>query len=550
MSASAANQCAVQWGMTQIQLTILLLLIVVLLAAAARRMKIPYPIALVLAGLVLVLVPGMPQVELDPDLILLLFLPPLVQSAALQTSAQDIRANLRPILLLAVGLVLTTMCAVAAVAHLLVPGLSWPAAFVLGAVVSPPDTVAATQIATTLGLPRRLVTVLEGEGLINDGTALTAYHLALAAVAAGGVTVGTMTGYFAYSVVAGVAIGLIVAWLARRLLRVLTEPMMENTVLLVVPFAAYLPADVIGASGVLAVVASGLYYVRYGVDDVSAAGRLQQRPLWQLLEFLLTGLSFLLIGLQLNTIVRELSVDSAGTVALQAGAVCLTVVGLRMGWVLLTAAGARAVQHAGPDQEPSPGMRATVVVGWSGMRGVVTLATALAIPAVIDGEPFQERALLVFIAFAVILVTLLGQGLTLGPLARRLGVVSVADSERQMTLQVRRQTTDRALARLDDLVENSSFPPELIGRFRAVYQTRRDRVDQMERDLDQATDPDPDAIQEVPDRSARTAAHQLHHELINVERIELSRLVSRGVDQKVAAAVRRQLDVIDTTSPL
>lgn len=536
--------------MTSIQTTVALLLFVVVVAASARRWNVPYPIVLVLAGLVLVLVPGMPRIALDPDLILLLFLPPLIQSAALQTSAQDIRRNLRPILFLAVGLVLATMCLVAVVAHALVPGLPWAAAFVLGAVVSPPDTVAATQIATTLGLPRRLVTVLEGEGLINDGTALTAYHLALTAVTAGSITWGAMVGTFAYSVAAGLMIGLVVAWLARRLLRVLREPMMENTVLLVVPFAAYLPADVLGASGVLAVVSSGLYYVRYGAEEVTAAGRLQQRSFWELLEFLLTGLSFLLIGLQLNTILREVSIDSGARLALQAGAVCLSVILVRLAWTMAAALAPRAIRRTHPGEDPLPDWRAAGVVGWSGMRGVVTLAIALAIPEVVAGEPFPQRALLVFLAFTVILVTLLGQGLTLAPLARRLGVVSSSDVERQRTLEVRRQTMDRAIARLDDLAADEALTPELIGRFRAVYQARRDRLDRLWQSLDQTSDPDPDTTTGSGIASSLRSAHQLRNELIDVERDELSRLIGQGLDQRVAAAVRHQLDLAGATSTL
>ena len=282
-----------------------LLIAIVVVATVADRLRIAYPILLVIAGLVVAILPLAHRVTLQPDLILLVFLPPLIYDASLDTSARDLRTHWRPILLLAVGLVLATMTLVAVVFHLLVPQSTWGEAFALGAIVSPPDSVAATQIAGKLGLPRRLVTILGGEGLMNDATALTAYQVAVASVATT-LTVTDVAARFLFAVVAGVAIGLAVGWAGTRMLRLVETPVIENTVLLILPFAAYLPADKLDASGVLAVVAAGLYFGRYGSRSLTAAARLQQRQIWELVVFLLTGLSFLLVGLELRPVLETL----------------------------------------------------------------------------------------------------------------------------------------------------------------------------------------------------------------------------------------------------
>lgn len=292
--------------MGEVDLVVGLLLATVVFVSLASRLRLPYPMVLLLVGLGLATIPGLPEVRLDPDVILIIFLPPLIHAAALETSVQDLKRDVKIILRLAVGLVLTTIGAVALVAHALVPDLPWAAALVLGAVVSPPDAVSATQIAAAVGLPRRLVTILGGEGLINDGAALTAYNLAVTAAVSGGVTLAAVLGRFSYAVVVGVGVGFAVAFVVRRVLRLLADPLLEGTLLLVMPFAAYLPAEAVGASGVLAVLTTGLLYVRFGSREVTAAGRLQQRSFWQLIEFLLTALSFLLIGLQLRSVVEDL----------------------------------------------------------------------------------------------------------------------------------------------------------------------------------------------------------------------------------------------------
>lgn len=461
--------------MSDVALVLGLLVAVVVVVTLAGRLKIAYPILLVIVGGALALVPGLPEVQLDPDLILVLFLPPLVYSTSLGTSRFELRANRQPILALAVGLVLLTMAAVAFVAHLLIPGMSWPVALTLGAIVAPPDPIAASEVAGKVGLPSGLLSILEGEGLINDGTALTAYQLSLTA-AAGTVTVLSVGEAALKAVVLGIGLGLVAGVLATRVLRLVEEPLLENTVLLMLPFAAYVPANALGGSGVLAVLAAGLWYLRDGRPVLSATGRLQQRALWQLVAFLLSGLSFLLVGLELRDVVRRLSVGvtglPGGTVraGVIIGALCVTVVVTRFVGVFGFAAlpGGRARLRRGPGgADPagvptSPGLpeprhriarkvswRSVSVVSWAGMRGAVSLAAALAVP-----EDLPYRDVIIAVTFAVIVVTLVGQGLTLPFVVRRLRVVSPACEAEFDLLRARHRLTVAGLQRLREIDES------------------------------------------------------------------------------------------------
>src|ERR1700722_2922125 len=310
-----------------------LLIGIVVIATVADRLRIAYPILLVIAGIAVALLPLQHRVQLQPDLVLLVFLPPLIYDASLDTTAREIRTHLRRILLLAGGLVLATMVSVAVAFHALVGGVSWAEAFALGAIVSPPDSVAATQIAGKLGLPRRLVTILGGEGLMNDATALTAYQVAVAAVGTT-FTLVDVAGRFVFAVVVGLAIGVAVGWIGSRMLRFTETPVIENTMLLILPFAAYLPADKLDASGVLAVVAAGLYFGRYGSGSLTAAARLQQREIWDLIVFLLTGMVFPLIGLELRPILDSLVNRESGSLLIEGSAVVGAVIVVRMVWML------------------------------------------------------------------------------------------------------------------------------------------------------------------------------------------------------------------------
>ncbi|HUY65203.1 MAG TPA: Na+/H+ antiporter [Acidimicrobiales bacterium] len=523
-----------------------LLIGIVVIATIADRLRIAYPILLVIAGIGVALIPIHHRIELQPDLVLLVFLPPLIYDASLDTSAGELRAHLRPILLLAVGLVLATMVSVAVVIHSVVGGMSWAVAFALGAIVSPPDSVAATQIAGKLGLPRRLVTILGGEGLMNDATALTAYQVAIAAVGSA-FTVLDVFGKFAFAVVVGVAIGIAVGWIGSRMLRFTETPVIENTMLLILPFAAYLPADKVGASGVLAVVATGLYFGRYGSGSLTAAARLQQRQIWDLVVFLLTGMSFLLIGLELRPILDSLTNRESGSLVIEGLAVVGIVIAVRMAWMFAATALPGGQRLFGAPPLSGRSWRETTVVGWAGMRGAVSLAASLALP-----QSFPHRDLLVFLTFAVIVATLVGQGLTLPPLIRRLGLVTRDEQDMVLVTEARRRLTVSALSHLDGLARTDQFPPEVVDRIRIGYEAQLGRIDRR-LDVMGSGGADGDGSGDGDGSSADAhgylrAERELRRLVIGSERTELDLLVARRkISERVADGVRGALDVDETT---
>ena len=374
-----------------LSLVLALLLVVALLTVAARRLGIPYPILMTLGGLalgvVLGLVPDQPRVELETELVFLLFLPPLLFSAAYFTSPRELADNARPIGLLAVGLVLTTTVVVAVVVHTLVPGMPWAVAFVLGAVVSPPDAVAATSIAQRLGLPRRVVIILEGESLVNDATALVAYRLAVVAAVSGLFSLGEATLSFIVVSVGGVVIGLAAGWAIAFVLARLEDPPVEVLLSLLAPFGAWLPAEALGVSGVLSVVTAGIVVGRKAPRIMSSDTRVLGSGVWQMVVFTLTGLVFILIGLQLPTILDNLSASrSFGELALWAVVVSVTVILVRLAWVFPGTYLPRLLSARVRERERMPAPRNVLIVGWAGMRGVVSLAAALALPPEVKAE--------------------------------------------------------------------------------------------------------------------------------------------------------------------
>jgi len=511
-----------------------LLIGVVLIATVADRLRIAYPILLVIAGLVVAVLPFAHRVQLEPELILLVFLPPLIYDASLDTSARELRTHWRPILLLAVGLVLATMTLVAVVFHLLVPQSNWGEAFALGAIVSPPDSVAATQIAGKLGLPRRLVTILGGEGLMNDATALTAliYDASLDTSAR-----ELRTHWRPILLLA-------VGWIGTRLLRVTETPVIENTVLLILPFAAYLPADKLDASGVLAVVTCGLYFGRYGSRSLTAGARLQQRQIWDLIVFLLTGLSFLLVGLELRPVLEALTARSSDSLVAESLAVVGAVVVLRLAWMFGATALPGGKQLFSVNQGTPSTWKETTVVGWAGMRGAISLAAALALPV-----SFAERDLVLFLTFAVIVATLVGQGLTLPPLIRWLGLVSGDEQDLVRTAEARRRLIVLALSRIDGLAAEGGTPEPVTTRLRAGYEALLDQVDRR-LDLLSAGDDgtSPPARPDEESRAEFEAEAELRRRVIAVERDELDRLVARRkISRQVAEEVRAALDIDETT---
>lgn len=404
--------------MPAVAVVALLLTGVVVLTPLADRLRVPLPVLLTLFGLLLPVLPGVPPLSLEPDLILPVVLPPLLFAATQRATVREFSDQARPILLLAVGLTVASAAAAAGVAHL--AGVSWGAAWVLGAVVAPPDPVAATAVARRLRLPHRLVTVLEGEGMFNDATALVLYGAAVAAVVSGSVTTGEIGTRLALALVAGVGVGLLAGLLTRWALAALHIATAETTITLAAPFAAYLVAEQVHGSGVLAVLTLGLYLRSKGHDAITSGGWLLGRAVWEFADYLITNLVFVLIGFELTAVLRESRLEPR-VVSLAVG-VIVTLVVLRLVWVFPAAALARRGVLGRPPDTPS-GWRETLVAGWAGMRGVVTVATALALPLSIDsGERFPDRDAIIVVGLSTVLVTLVLQGLTLSPLVRRLHV--------------------------------------------------------------------------------------------------------------------------------
>jgi CPA1 family monovalent cation:H+ antiporter len=529
---------------TAVVVVFALLIAVVALASLATRLRVPYAILLVLGGLVLGFVPGLPGITLDPALVLFLFLPPLIYSSAWFTPWRDFRANLRSILLLAIGLVLTCTVLVAVVAHLAL-GLTWPVAFVLGALVSPTDAVAAGAIMQRLGVARRVVTIVEGESMVNDATGLVTYRFAVAAVVSGTFSLWQASWQFVLVSLGGILLGLLVAWPVAWLHRHLDDAPREITITLLTPFAAYLLADAVGASGVLAVLAAGLYLSRQSSTFFSANTRLQADAVWSILVFLFNGLVFLLLGLQLRGILGGLT-DPSSAEALVGAAALVTVVVIvaRLAWVAVAASLQRLLARYDLISYRWGGWRNALLVGWSGMRGAVSLAAALALPATVaTGQPFPARGQLIGVTFGVILFTLVGQGLSLPPLIRMLGVQPDGQAGEQLRL-ARRAMTAAALARLEELAVttgsdgHADLPQTVIADQRAF-------LEQKMRALGTPVDGDGgDGGDGGPERDVWAAVRRLRQEVLSAERSTLLTLWHQGkIGDEVLRRLERDLDL-------
>jgi Na+/H+ antiporter len=506
------------------------------LSVLAGTIRVPYPILLVLGGLVLGFLPAVPPAELPPDLVLVLFLPPLLYQAAFFSSPRDLRADARAITLLAVGLVLATMSAVAAVAHTLIGGLPWAAAFTLGAIVAPTDPLAATAIARRLGVPRRLVTVLEGESLVNDASALVAYRLAVAAVVAGSFSLWGAGLQFVGRGIGGVAIGLAVGWLIAEARRRIEDPVVEIVLSVVTGYAAYLPAELMGASGVLAAVTAGLYVGWRAPELASPSTRLLGFSFWEVLVYLLNAVLFVLVGLQLHPILTGVSGSSAAVLLGQAALVSAVVIAVRIVWGFSVPYLVRALDRRPAQRARRVGARERLVGGWSGMRGAVSLAAALALPLETStGQPFPQRNLIIFVTFGVIFATLVLQGLSLPWLIRRLGLHR-DDSEEQEELRGRLRATDAALTRLEELAVQEWTREDTVQRMRGLYQFRRRRLKARAGYL---------ADDGVQDRSL--AYQRLVRELLEAQRREIVRLRNQGqISNEVMHRIERDLDLEDS----
>jgi Na+/H+ antiporter len=463
--------------MGQAELLIAGLLVAVAgLSALARRLSVPYPIVLVIGGVLFGFVPGLPEVKLDPEVVLLVFLPPLLYGSAIFANFNDLRANLRALTLSTVGLVLATMCAVAWAAHALVPGLPWEAAFVLGAIVSPTDPLAAATIMRRLDAPRRLVSAIEGEGLFNDATALVAYRVAVAAVVAGSFSLAEAGLRFVLGALGGVAIGIAVGWIVAEIRKRTTDTQVSITISLLTGYAAFVPADAIGASGVLATVTAGIYMGIRGPQVLPARTRLQGYFVWDILDFIINAILFVLIGLQLRAVVDGLSGQSASTLGGYALAVTGAVVGTRLVWFFTVPYLIRAIDRRPAQRARRVGARWRLVMAWSGMRGAVSLAVALALPLTTGGGgSFPRRDLIVFLTFAVIFFTLVVQGLSLPALIRRLGV-SDGGADADEEIRARLVATKAALEQIDALAGEEWTRHETVERMRALYEYRKRRL--------------------------------------------------------------------------
>jgi monovalent cation/hydrogen antiporter len=541
--------------MSAVEVVLGLLVPVTVLALLARRLNVPYPILLVLGGLVLGFVPGLPPVRLAPEVVFLVFLPPLIMAAGWFTSVQDLKTNRRPIVLLSVGLVLFSTVAVAAVAQAVIPGLGWGPALVLGAIVSPTDAVAATAIMERLGAPRRLVALLEGESLLNDATGLVAYRYAVLAVVAGTFSFWEVGGRFGLSLVAGVAIGLAVGWTLIQVWRRIEDPLVGITLSFLAPYAAYLLADrILGVSGVLAVAVTSIYASRRSSEVLPAAARIQAMGVWDLLVFVLNGLAFILVGLQLRQVLASVGHESVWNLVFMGAAVSLAVVAARFIWVFPSAYLPRFLSRRIRERDPYPGWRNVVVVGWSGMRGVVSLAAALAVPLTVSGGgSFPQRDLIIFLTFCIILVTLVGQGLSLPPLLRLLGVASDG-TEVHEEARARFRAIDAAMKRLDELAEQDWTTETGLSYVRAYYEKRRHklrtRFGKLDHEHSAAADGQgghvhAEGADHLEDhRSRQENLHRLRQELLDTERATVIQLRNLGViNDGVLRQVERDLDL-------
>ena len=504
------------------------------LGVLAGLLRVPYPITLVLGGAVFGFLPGVPSVELDPDIVLLIFLPPLLYGAAFFTSVRELRRNVKAIAALAIPLVFVTMAAVAVVAHEVV-GLGWAESFVLGAIVSPTDAVAPAEIMRRVGAPRRLSAIIEGENLTNDWTALILYRFAVAAVVSGSFTLWEGGLEFVASGIGGVIVGLAAAWLIRQVRARIDDPPTEITISILSGYVGYLPAEELGLSGVIAAVTTGLYMAWYTPQLTTPILRLQTLAIWEILTFLLNAVLFLLVGLQLPGILDNLSGTSTANLILWGALVSAAVIGVRLAWVFVLPYVSRLLERR--DTQPRRRIPADqrLVVGWAGMRGSVSLAAALAIPLTVDGGgPFPDRHLIIFLAFAVILVTLVGQGLTLGPLINWLGIEDDGQESHEDTL-ARRRVAEAALARLEELGEPDWIRPESVDRARQLFDYRQRRFGALE----------DGAEENFEDRA--DAWRRLMYDLFDAQRQELLELRNQGeISDDIRRNVERDIDLEET----
>ena len=519
--------------MSLFELLMLLVAVAGALRILSQKWGVPHPSLLVLGGLAVALTPGLPPPNVDPELLFVIFVPPLLYWSALTISLREMRTFLGPIVRLATGLVIVTMAAVAAIVHLLAPQVGWPAAFVLGAIVSPPDPVAATAVLRPLGAPRDVTTILEGEGLINDATALVAYRLAVAAVVAGSFSVWHAAGSLLLTGIGGALVGLAAGWLIAFVRTHMGHVVVvENALSLLSPYIAYLPADALHGSGVLSVVTMGVYLGIRGPRVVPPATRLQAGAMWSMVTFLLESLIFMLVGLEMPRVMEALRTHALTellTTVLVTTLVCILV---RFVWVFISIylGGGGEPARRGP---PSTRWKKPFFIAWSGLRGADSLVIALALPLTTGaGAPFPSRDLIIFVTFGVIFVTLVLQGFSLGPLARHLGLER-EDAEAREERLVRVAMADAALDSLRRIARDEKVPEAVVSALQSEYAHRRRSAERTH-------------LPHGSDGFDAEAYRALRRRLQGAERAELLKLAESGkIGGDVMRHVQRQQDLRD-----
>jgi CPA1 family monovalent cation:H+ antiporter len=512
---------------------LILLALLAGISLLARKLDIAPAILLLASGTALALIPRVPRVELAPDLVLLLMLPPLIYSASVAMSWRDFKANLRPIAFLAIGCVLFTACAVAAATHYLL-GLPWAVGFLLGAIVSPPDVVAPLAIARRLHLPRRILVVLEGEGLVNDATALILYRFAVIAITTGAFSFPRASATFAAIVAGEIIFGLAVGWLSLRLRKWADSPKVEIIFSLITPYLAFWTPEHFGGSGVLATVACGLYISWNGPLLISSATRLQGIFFWDLTIYLTEGALFLLTGFQMRTLIEKSKAFPLSELAIAIALVSAVIVVARFAWVFPATYLARFISGALARQDPSPPWRQVFVVAFTGVRGAVSLAAALALPlAIPGGEAFPYRDQILFVAFGVIFVTLVGFGLTLPLLVRLLGLSHFGNDEYKREhiaeIQARREALDTVCKSLIEIVDKRKIADEIVQQLTARHDHRASQLPDPEKEL--AAD-------------LFLLSGKMHRELIAEERRFLHAMLRDGkITDETRRRIERDLDL-------
>ena len=516
-----------------------LALLALLIAAslAARRLTLQEPLVFVVTGLAISFIPGLPPMELDPELVMDIFLPLLVYATAVEVPWKEFRENMRPIGFLGVGLVVFTTVGIAVFAHAIVPGLEWPAAFILGALISPPDEVAAASVLQRLPIPQRLAVILKGEGLVNDVTSLTIFRFALVAAVSSTFSATHAAFFFVAAFVGGTLYGLLVGWVALHVRNFLDDPRLEVTVSLITPFIAYLVPEHFGSTGVLAVAVAGLVVNAQSPHMISPETRLHTTPIWSMIDFLLNGVLFLLLGLQVKHVVTSVPSGEMPSALMAAAAIAVAIVALRFLWVYVTVYSRWLWRTRGEPDAGTPRRTHVFLVAWTGMRGAISLAAALAIPlALPNGKEFPARDLIIFATFAVILATLVVQGGTLPYVIRRLGIEREGETEREerlaRELACRIEVLEAGLARLKELTAAGEIPEEVSTRHRAQLENARRTV---RRQLAGQEDEGSGAIVE---RELFT-----NGELLEAQRAKLLQLRSDDrIDDETVQRIQRDLD--------